>query len=373
MKAWVLHHVDNLRFETVEEPELKADEVLVAVQAAGICGSDIPRIYQNGTYSFPLIPGHEFSGIVVKSGDAVDSGWQGQRVGIFPLIPCKACMPCQKKLYEMCRNYSYLGSRRDGGFAEYAAVPAENLIRLPDNVTFEEASMLEPMAVAVHAMRRVAPKFTDTVAVCGLGTIGLLLLMFLREAGFQNILTIGNKEFQKEMVLKLGLSEDSYCDSRGQDAGKWLMERTSGAGADVFFECVGKNETLTMAVGHTAPAGKVMLVGNPFSGMHLEKSVYWKILRNQLTVTGTWNSSFTDIDSRTKEHPSEYRTCAEEEAYRCGQEDDWHYVLRRLEQKRISPSELITHRFPLEELRQGFHIMRDKTEDYVKIIAHNIL
>lgn len=372
MKAWVLHDINDFRLDIVEQPKIKENEVLVAVQVAGICGSDIPRVYQNGTYSFPLIPGHEFSGIVTKLGGAVDAGWQGARVGIFPLIPCKTCMPCRKGQFEMCRNYSYLGSRRNGGFAEYTAVPAENLIRLPDSVTFEEASMLEPMAVAVHAMQRIAPNPDDTIAVCGLGTIGLFLLMFLREAGYQKILTIGNKDFQKKMVIKQGVAETSYCDSRRQDAGKWIMEHTDGAGADVFFECVGKNETLTMAVEHTAVAGKVMLVGNPFSDMNLEKSVYWKILRNQLTVTGTWNSSFSNAFFQTEERLSKNRIYAEKEMPEYGREDDWHYVLRRLEQRRISPADLISHRFSLDELCQGFHIMRDKTEDYVKIVADNI-
>lgn len=354
MKAWNLHGINDLRLETVDEPILSENEVLVEVKAAGICGSDIPRIYQNGTYSFPLIPGHEFSGVVVKTGSAVEKEWQGQRVGIFPLIPCRTCIPCRKKQYEMCRNYSYLGSRRNGGFARYAAVPAENLIRLPDGVTFEEAAMLEPMAVAVHAMRRISPDPDNTVAVCGLGTIGLLLIMFLREAGIRKIFSIGNKDFQKQMTVKLGLPEDSYCDSRQQAPGQWLMERTGGAGVDVFFECVGKNETLSWAIDHTAPAGKVMLVGNPFSDMHLEKSVYWKILRNQLTVTGTWNSSF----SYPQDEPyAEYR------------QDDWRYVLERLAGKRVTPAELITHRFPLEDLEQGLHIMRDKTEDYIKIMG----
>lgn len=345
MKAWVLHDVDNLKLETIEEPVLKELEVLVAVKAAGICGSDIPRIYRTGTYSFPLIPGHEFSGVVMKTGLNTDPSWMGQRVGICPLIPCQNCMPCQKKQYEMCRHYSYLGSRQNGGFAEYVAVPVKNLIKLPDSVTFQEAAMLEPMAVAVHSIRRIAPSVSDTVAVCGLGTIGLLLLLFLKEAGIKNILAIGNKEFQKQIVLKLGLSVASYCDSRTQNADKWLAERTQGAGVDVFFECVGKNETLVQAVNNTAPAGKIMLVGNPFSDMCLEKSVYWKILRGQLTVMGTWNSSFTSSDT-----------------------DDWHYVLKRLEKKKIAPEILITHQFPLEELEKGLHIMRDKTEDYVKVM-----
>lgn len=354
MKAWTLYGIHDLKLETTEVPIIKDDEVLVEVKAVGICGSDIPRIYQNGTYSFPLIPGHEFSGIVAKTGSAVDTGWLGKRVGIFPLIPCKTCMPCQKEQYEMCRHYSYLGSRRNGGFAEFVAVPAENLIQLPDSVTFEEAAMLEPMAVAVHAMRRIAPGQTDTVAVCGLGTIGLLLIMFLMEAGVRNIFSIGNKDFQKQMTVKLGLPEDFYCDSRVHAPGQWLTERTGGAGADVFFECVGKNETLTWAIDYAAPTGKVMLVGNPFSNMNLEKSVYWKILRNQLTVTGTWNSSFSypQNDKKTE----------------CRQ-DDWNYVLNKLADRRIAPAALITHRFPLEELDQGFHIMRDKTEDYIKIMG----
>lgn len=299
-----------------------------------------------------MIPGHEFSGIVEEVGAACDPEWLGRRVGIFPLIPCGTCAPCGRKQYEMCRHYDYLGSRRDGGFAEYAAVPVSSLIALPDTVSYEEAAMLEPMAVAVHAMRQNMPKASDTAAVCGLGTIGLLLLMFLMEAGrnqsqgMGRILVVGNKDFQKQNALKLGLAEDSYCDSRKQDVGKWLMEHTGGAGADVFFECVGKNEILRQAVDNTAPGGRICLVGNPASDMCLEKEVYWKILRNQLTIKGTWNSSFTHDAA-----------------------DDWHYVLERLSQKRAVPGRLISHRFPLEELERGLHIMRDKSEDYVKIMG----
>ena len=124
------------------------------------------------------------------------------------------------------------------------------------------------------------------------------------------------------------------------------MEKTNGAGVDVFFECVGKNETLKQAVALTGAAGRIMLVGNPASDMTLEKEIYWKILRNQLTVMGTWNSSFTH-----------------------SHEDDWHYVLEQLKTRRINPSEFITHRFPLEELDKGLEIMRDKKEDYGKVMG----
>ena len=105
MKAWVLHGVGDLRLEEIPEPELKAGEVLVAVHAAGICGSDIPRIYKTGAHVDPLIPGHEFSGEVVKTGPGSDTKWLGKRVGIFAQIPCGRCGPCRKKRYEMCRHY----------------------------------------------------------------------------------------------------------------------------------------------------------------------------------------------------------------------------------------------------------------------------
>ena len=161
----------------------------------------------------------------------------------------------------------------------------------------------------------------------------------------EQVYVFGNKDFQKQTLLKLGLREEFYCDIRENDTDQWLMERTEGVGADVFFECVGRNETLVQALNQTAFGGRIMLVGNPFGDVDLEKSVYWKILRNQLTVMGTWNSSFTHEMS-----------------------DDWNYVMERLAQKRVVPEDLITHRLSLEQMEQGFRIMRDKTEDYVKIM-----
>ena len=346
MKAYVLHGINDLRYEEVDKPFIGENEVLVEVKAAGICGSDIPRIFHTGTYSYPLIPGHEFSGMVAAVGKNVSSEWMDQRVGVFPLIPCYSCGPCQNGQYEMCRQYSYLGSRRNGAFAEYVTVPEKNLIRLPENVDYAEAAMMEPMSVAVHAMREIAPSESESIAICGLGTIGLFLLMFLLESGKKNILAIGNKEFQKKTAMKMGLPEECYCDSRTQNVDEWLMKRTNGAGVNIFFECVGKNETLVQAVRLTGAAGRIMLVGNPASDMILEKETYWKILRNQLTMMGTWNSSFTHE-----------------------QEDDWHYVLERLEKRQVKPAELITHRFPLEKLEKGLEIMRDKKEDYGKVMG----
>lgn len=353
MKSQNLYGINILKFEEVNTPKFMENEAIVQVKAAGICGSDIPRIYKTGAHRHPLIPGHEFSGKVVEVGAEVDSKWVGKRVGIFPLIPCKECGPCLDHNYEMCRNYDYLGSRRDGGFAEYVVVPEWNLIELPDSVTYEQAAMLEPMAVAAHAFRvalgdKSASDFAKNIniAVCGLGTIGLLITMLLKQAGFNNILLIGNKEAQMKAAEKLGISNDNYCDSKQINVSEWIFTQTNQNGVDVFFECVGKNETIAQAIDLCAPAGKVTLVGNPYSDIDLDKQIYWKILRNQLSVKGIWNSSYTHE-----------------------KDDDWHYVLHLLENQSIHPEVFISHRYELENLHKGLEIMRDKTEDYIKVMC----
>lgn len=114
MNAYVLHGIGRLDFEKVKKPAVQPGQVLVEVKAAGICGSDIPRIYRTGAYSYPLIPGHECSGVVREAGKQTDAEWLGKRVGIFPLLPCMCCEFCKKQRYELCRNYSYLGSRTHG-------------------------------------------------------------------------------------------------------------------------------------------------------------------------------------------------------------------------------------------------------------------
>ncbi len=345
MKAWKLYGINDLRFEETGMPSPGEGQVLLKVKAAGICGSDIQRVFETGAHRHPLVIGHEFSGVVEAAGSGVDENWLQRRVGVFPLIPCGKCAPCEQRKYEMCRSYDYLGSRSDGGFAEYVTVPAGNLIELPETVSFEEAAMLEPMAVAVHAMRHAAGlSRSAAAAICGFGTIGALLAAFLLEAGYENLYVVGNKEFQKKRALALGIAPEHYCDSRRQDVRAWLQEQAGGT--DIFFECTGRNQVLNWGIESARPSGRIILVGNPLSDMTLARDIYWKILRNQLTLAGTWNSSFTGEDR-----------------------DDWHYAVKRLQTRNVAPAELITHRLPLERLREGLLLMKEKKEDYCKIMV----
>lgn len=185
------------------------------------------------------------------------------------------------------------------------------------------------------------------ILVFGLGTIGLLLTMFLKERGYSNIFVAGNKEPQKEKAKALGIPDDHYIDSRSQDVISFIKEK---GGADVFFECVGRNECVCSGIDCAAPGGKVVLVGNPYTDMTLPRDTYWKILRDQLRIEGIWNSTFLPRNSGKESS------------------DDWSYVIKRLGDGRIRPKDLITQKFPIEELEEGFHIMRDKTDYYCKVI-----
>lgn len=344
MKAYVLNSVGQLDLMEVEKPELKEGEVLLEVKAAGICGSDIPRIFVNGTYHFPTIPGHEFAGIVRKVKDVKHQPLIGKRMGVFPLIPCMQCEPCRRKQYEMCMHYDYLGSRRDGGFAEYVAVPVRNLIELPDTISFEAAAMLEPSSVGIHALRRIDFEDIHSATVLGIGTIGMLIAQWLRILGVADIYLVGTNDKQRE--LEEGLGFDHFYNTRECDAVQHILKATGGNGTDLVVECTGFNDVLEECLDLAKRGGKVLLVGNPHGEMNLGRDVYWKILRKQLQLSGTWNSSFIP-----------------EEA-----EDDWTRTLDAMQQGLLQPEKQITHRLKFEELARGLKIMKDKSEYFNKVM-----
>lgn len=349
MKAWVLKSIGQFEYCDVELPSLGEGDVLLRVKCAGICGSDIPRIFTNGAHRMPLIIGHEFSGVVENIGKNVNPKWLGANVGVFPLIPCKVCEQCKNKEYEMCTSYNYLGSRCNGGFADYVVVPEWNLLNLSETITFEQAAMLEPMAVAVHAMRKATLNDTDAVVVWGAGTIGLLLTMFLVNEGITP-LVIGNHKYQKEYVSIITGKEDSFCHISNNPE-KWLLEKTDGRGVNVFFECVGKTNIIEKSLNVVSAGGQIVLVGNPAGEVNISKELFWKILRKQFTIRGIWNSSFYG-----------------ERDIECGK-DDWHYVLTCLEKGEIHPEILISHRIRNADLDKGISLMKNKTEPYIKIMG----
>lgn len=333
MKAYVLHGVNDLRYEDVPIPECPKGWVTVQVKAAGICSSDIARVFTKGTYHFPTIPGHEFSGVVYSVVDEENQSWEGKRVGVFPLIPCRECPQCKQKQYEMCANYDYLGSRRDGAFAEYVAVPLWNLLPLPNEVPLEVAAMLEPLSVGLHALKKAEIKQTDSVAVIGTGMIGISAAQWAKKYTAGEVVVIGRNENKRYLVESTGLPYEVHTKAEGKEY-------------DVVLEAVGTPESVDLALNLIRPGGTVVLMGNPSGDILLTQNTYWRILRKQLIVKGTWNS-FYDGDNKS----------------------DWTEAIEALAKGEVEVKSLISHTFPQERLIDGLQLMRDHKEPYCKIMT----
>lgn len=333
MKAYVLHGINDLRYEDVKMPECPDNWAIVKVMASGICSSDIPRIFSKGTYSFPTIPGHEFAGVVYQVKNSRYEYLVGKRVGIFPLIPCRNCQQCQRGHYEMCSNYDYLGSRRDGGFAEYVSVPIWNMIPLSDNISFTSAALLEPLAVALHAVKMGNIQNGYRVGVVGTGMIGICAALWAKILGADTAFVLGRSEHKRSLVQKMNLEYE-------------IISSENNFSFDLVIEAVGSTECIQNAIQFVSPGGTLVLMGNPSGDVKLPQDIYWRILRKQLLLKGTWNSS-----------------------YKCDDISEWTEAVDALQNGIINVDPLITHRYLKENLIDGLNLMKEHKEVYCKIVT----
>ncbi len=324
MKAAVLHAVNDLRYEDVPMPEVKEGEVLLRVRAAGVCGSDIPRIFEKGTYHFPTIPGHEFSGEIV----AGDAELVGRKAAVFPLLPCRKCAACEVGEYANCSNYDYYGSRRDGGFAQYIAIDKRNLVLMDDSVSFEAASMLEPGAVARCAVRKCDIKLGDTVVIFGAGPIGLIAAQWARIAGAGCVRIVDISDEKIAFARKLGFE---------------LYNPETDGKADCVIEGTGVTPGLNNCIDAVKTHGKIVLMGNPAHDMTIKMGTYSQILRKEITLVGTWNSSYNQTVN------------------------DWEATAEAMKNGSVKYEELITHKVPLSECHKALDMMKNKTEFFTKV------
>lgn len=338
MKALVLEADRKLTYVTdrpvAKEPQ--GNSSLVRIAACGICGSDIPRGFGGKAYHYPLVMGHEFSAVIEEPGP--DSNFKsGDRVAVFPLLPCGKCGPCQTGDYAQCVDYDYFGSRRDGAFEEYLRVPEANLFPVPKEVNLLHASATEPAAVALHGVRKLHIRAGDTAVVFGAGPIGNLTAQWLRIHGCSEVFVVDIDERKLAIAAKMGFVP---INSKETDPVKAVLDRTNGEGADRSVEACGLPVTFLQAIQATARFGEVLFMGNIIGTFQIGEKDFSNILRKELAIYGTWNSKVTPVGA-----------------------DDWTTALRFMDRGlQIAP--LITDRLSLEEgpaifdeivQRKGFH------------------
>ena len=277
MKALVLHSAKNLTYEPDwSEISIPPDWVEVKVHASGICGSDLPRIMQTGAYHHPMIPGHEFSGEIVLPGDSGIPA--GEKVAVLPIIPCGQCAGCQVAPFH-CTHYDFIGSRRDGGFAELCTVPPENLLRLPANTAYEEGAFIEPIAVTLHVLRQSGMMPGARVLVFGAGAIGILTAQWARILG------------AREVVIA-DLRDESLAIAEQCQAGKVINPKSeefkSLTDFDYIFEAAGSTAALLSAIELAGPRAILTVVGRETKDTVIPLMSFERLMRKELTLKGCW-------------------------------------------------------------------------------------
>jgi L-iditol 2-dehydrogenase len=287
MKALLLKEYNRLVYTDCLKPENNDDEVLVEIKAAGICGSDIHGMDgSTGRRIPPIIMGHEASGVIVETGKNV-TGWNiGDRVTFDSTIYKLDDWYTRKGHYNLSDNRMVLGVscqdfRRDGAFAQFVAIPGHILYRLPDNVTFEQAAMVEPVAVALHAINLSGVKINDTAVVFGSGMIGLFIIQLLKQAGC-NVIAVDMLQEKLDMAKNAGAGV--ILNAQTDDVPGEIHKLTNGRGADFAFEAVGITPTIKSAIESLRKGATLILVGNLSPSVELPLQ---KVVNQEITVRGS--------------------------------------------------------------------------------------
>ena len=288
MKAVVLYANEDLRYEEFPMPQVNDSEVLINVKATGICGSDIPRVLDNGAHFYPIVLGHEFSGEVVEIGKNVKSVKVGDRVAGVPLLPCLECDDCERGNYSQCKFYSFIGSRVQGSFAEYVKVPEKNVVKFDKSVSFEQGAFFEPSAVALHGLNCADYHGGEDVAILGGGTIGLFTAQWARIFGAKRVFVFDIDIDRLKLAKKIGADEtintleDGFMDK--------AAELTNNKGFGFVFETAGVDTTMKIAFELAGNKSSVCYIGTPTKDLVFSPKLLENMLRKEFKLTGSWMS-----------------------------------------------------------------------------------
>ena len=339
MKAAVLEGPNQISPKEVEIPTPKSGEVLIKVKAVGVCGSDIPRVLETGAHEHPIIPGHEFAGVVSKVGPKTEDFGEGDQVAVYPLIPCGECEHCEKGQYNLCEDYSYLGSREDGAFAEYVTAPSKNLVKMPEDVTFIEAATTDPAAIALHGIRKTKINPGDNVAILGSGPIGQFAIQWAKNLGATFVLAT---DLYDE---KLNLAENFGADRTINVKASGRLSQKIDKEFDVVIETTAVPEVQAETLNLVKPLGRIGFLGISHDSLELSESQVDALLRKEAQLIGVWNSLINNPPR-----------------------GEWKTALEFLEKGKIKAEPIITHRFDLEEVEEAFEMISKAENPFIKVM-----
>lgn len=322
MKQAELYAPEQIRLITASRPEPEPDEILIAVARVGVCGSDLHAYHGRHPYiQLPVVPGHEFAGTIVEVGADVHDFSPGLRVTVEPSLACGVCYNCTHGRYNICESLKVIGCQTSGAMAHYVSVPAGKAIRLPDDMSWDQAVFVEPLAVAVHAVRVAQLQPRSKVFIFGAGTIGLMTMQAAKAFGAEEIMVSDPIRERRELALALGATHT--VDPGSADLDRTIEEAFGPHRADVVIECVGVAATVRDAI-RIARKGTRIVVAGVFEE---EIPVNLGLVQDrELELVGTLMYHHDDFPSALR--------------------------LIHTGQVRIDP--FITHRYPLEQTARAF-------------------
>lgn len=330
MKAAVLKGIKDIQLEDRPEPEPGAGEIVIKVEYCGICGSDV-HAYKSLMFPAGTVLGHEFSGTVAKLGPGVDTFTVGERIVARPPGICGKCHWCKRGQLALCVEHfdNTLGLKLPGGFAEYVLAKEFQAVSLPDHVSFEEAAIMEPLAVCIRGIRNSQLDLGDNVVVIGAGPIGLITMMCAFKRGAAKVFVLEKSQRRRELALQLGAT--GVLQPEGVDELKKELDLV-----DIVFDCVGSSSTLNMAIELVRNGGQILILG----------------ATQELVSYNQTNVLVRAIDLK---HSMGYFV------------DDFELAIKCVSAGMFALNDLISDVLPIERITDGFNQLLD-TEAAVKIL-----
>jgi len=339
MKAAVYYRLDNIELRDMSKPKISHDEILVKMKACGICGSDLMEWYLKGRA--PLFLGHEPSGIIAETGDKVEDFKVGDRVFVHHHVACLTCHYCIRGKYTMCEQFGKT-QITPGGFAEYFRVPAANLkidtLKIPNNLSFEEATLIEPVACCIRAMRKCNVQPSDTIAIIGAGPSGIINTMLLRNSA-SKIIVSDVIDYRLKVAKRLGA--DLTINPTNEDFVEKLKNATDGRGADLVVVTAPSIEAFLEGVQVCRRGGTLCLFAPTPPEVQARISPH-RLFFLEITMIPSYSTSHVET----------------------------RMALEMISSRRVKANELITHRFPLTQIQDAFKTAVE-TRECLKVVITN--
>jgi len=338
MRAAVLYGVRDLRLEDVPTPEFSTDEVLIKINATGICGTDVHIYRGEWKTNMPIILGHEFSGVIAETGHNVRNLKVGDPVVAEPNILCGSCYFCRmSERNYFCENLEATGVTIDGAFAEYVKIKAANVYKVPEDFNLDEAALIEPLACCVRGIDQAKIRTGDTVAIVGAGPIGLILLQLAKLAGASVVIQTDMEDARLKLASDLGA--DHTINITEEDPVEAIKKLTNGYGVDVAIEAVGSPKAITQAMKAARRGGRLNIFGvSPQNAVWEVKP--FDLYDKELTITTSYRSPFT-----------------------------FQRAVKIASSGRVKLKPLISHVFKLEEIHRAFEVAEKRLEGAIKVLV----